>query len=68
MENEDWSHTIRSRSSFSIDSLKDVWHYRDLLWMFVKRDIVTNYKQTSFGSAMVCYSAGAYYLNVCNHF
>ena len=49
MENEDWSHTIRSRFSFSIDSLKDVWHYRDLLWMFVKRDIVTNYKQTILG-------------------
>ena len=49
MQNEDWSHTIRSRSSFSIDSLKDVWHYRDLLWMFVKRDIVTNYKQTILG-------------------
>ena len=49
MQNEDWSHTIRSKSSFSIDSLKDVWHYRDLLWMFVKRDIVTNYKQTILG-------------------
>lgn len=49
MQNEDWSYIIRSRNSFSFDSLKDVWHYRDLLWMFVKRDIVTNYKQTILG-------------------
>ncbi len=49
MQNEDWSHIIKSRSSFSFDSLKDAWHYRDLLWMFVKRDVVTNYKQTILG-------------------
>jgi lipopolysaccharide transport system permease protein len=49
MQNEHWSNIISSRSSFSLDSLKDVWHYRDLLWMFVKRDIVTNYKQTILG-------------------
>lgn len=49
MQEEGWSNIISSRSSFSFDSLKDVWHYRDLLWMFVKRDIVTNYKQTILG-------------------
>jgi lipopolysaccharide transport system permease protein len=49
MQKEDWSYIIRSRSSFSFNSLKEVWHYRDLLWMFVKRDIVTNYKQTILG-------------------
>jgi len=49
MQEEEWSNIISSRSSFSLDSLKDVWHYRDLLWMFVKRDIVTNYKQTILG-------------------
>ncbi len=49
MKKEDWSHIIKSRSSFSFDALKEAWHYRDLLWMFVKRDIVTNYKQTILG-------------------
>lgn len=49
MQHEAWSETISSKSSFSLSSLKDVWHYRDLLWMFVKRDIVTNYKQTILG-------------------
>ena len=49
MQQESWSETISSKSSFSLSSLKDVWHYRDLLWMFVKRDIVTNYKQTILG-------------------
>jgi lipopolysaccharide transport system permease protein len=48
-QEEDWSNIISSRTTFSFHSLKDVWHYRDLLWMFVKRDIVTNYKQTVLG-------------------
>jgi len=48
-QEEDWSNIISSRATFSFHSLKDVWHYRDLLWMFVKRDIVTNYKQTVLG-------------------
>jgi lipopolysaccharide transport system permease protein len=29
--------------------LKEVWHYRDLLFLFVKRDFVTFYKQTILG-------------------
>lgn len=49
MQKEHWSHIINSHSTFSFQSVKDVWYYRDLLWMFVKRDIVTNYKQTILG-------------------
>jgi lipopolysaccharide transport system permease protein len=30
-------------------NLKELWDYRDLLYMFVKRDIVTVYKQTILG-------------------
>jgi lipopolysaccharide transport system permease protein len=33
---------------FSVD-FKEIWQYRDLLSMFVKRDIVTQYKQTILG-------------------
>lgn len=35
---------------FEVD-LKEIWHYRDLLSMFVKRDIITQYKQTILGPA-----------------
>ncbi len=30
-------------------NFKDIWHYRDLLRMFIKRDIITVYKQTILG-------------------
>ncbi|MBP1638253.1 MAG: type transporter, partial [Bacteroidetes bacterium] len=30
-------------------NLKEIWQYRDLFTMFVKRDIVTQYKQTVLG-------------------
>ena len=49
MEEENWSNIIRNESYISLSSIKEVWQYRDLLWMFVKRDIVTNYKQTVLG-------------------
>lgn len=49
MQQENWTSVIESRSSISFYTLKEVWQYRDLLWMFVKRDIVTNYKQTILG-------------------
>lgn len=35
---------------FDID-FKEIWHYRDLFSMFVKRDIITQYKQTVLGPA-----------------
>lgn len=36
------------RGLFDID-LKGLWHYRDLYVMYIKRDIVTKYKQTILG-------------------
>jgi lipopolysaccharide transport system permease protein len=35
---------------FEVD-LKEIWQYRDLLVMFVKREIITQYKQTILGPA-----------------
>ena len=29
--------------------MADVWHYRDLLWLLVRRDFVSFYKQTILG-------------------
>lgn len=45
----EWTNIIKPKTSlFSID-FKELWRYRDLLIMFVKRDIVTMYKQTILG-------------------
>ena len=35
---------------FDVD-FKELWHYKDLYSMFVKRDIITQYKQTILGPA-----------------
>jgi lipopolysaccharide transport system permease protein len=48
-QEEHWSYTITGRSRFSWSVFSDIWHYRDLLFLFVKRDMVTNYKQTILG-------------------
>src|SRR5574344_1756424 len=46
---QDWDIIIDNKMRlFSLD-LKEVWRYRDLLRMYVKRDIVTFYKQTILG-------------------
>lgn len=48
-EKEHWDIEIKPRgSNFSLN-LKEVWRYRDLLMMYVRRDIVTMYKQTILG-------------------
>lgn len=48
-EKQHWTEEIKSQHSlFSID-FKEVWHYRDLLLMLVKKDYVTFYKQTILG-------------------
>jgi lipopolysaccharide transport system permease protein len=45
----EWDLTIEPQNSLFDLNLKDVWRYRDLLWMFVKRDFVSFYKQTILG-------------------
>lgn len=48
-EKEHWDLTIEPSGSIFKLNLKDVWRYRDLLLMFVKRDYVSFYKQTILG-------------------
>lgn len=48
-EKEQWDLTIEPSGSIFKLNLKDVWRYRDLLMMFVKRDYVSFYKQTILG-------------------
>lgn len=40
---------INSKQSVFDLNLREVWHYRDLLLMLVKRDFITFYKQTILG-------------------
>ena len=44
-----WLFEITPKNNFFSLNLKEVWQYRDLLVLFVKRDIVTVYKQTVLG-------------------
>lgn len=46
---KEWDLTITPKQSLFALNLKDVWRYRDLLGMFVKRDFIANYKQTILG-------------------
>lgn len=47
--NTPWLFEITPKNKFFSLNLKEVWQYRDLLFLFVKRDIVTVYKQTVLG-------------------
>lgn len=47
--NAEWLFEITPKNKFFSLNLKEVWQYRDLLFLFVKRDVVTVYKQTILG-------------------
>lgn len=49
MSQSSWSTIITPQSSLVSINTKEIFSYRDLLWLFVKRDIVTIYKQTILG-------------------
>jgi lipopolysaccharide transport system permease protein len=44
-----WTEEIKSEESLFSVNLKEVWHYRDLLLMLIKKDFITFYKQTILG-------------------
>lgn len=46
---QNWDLIINNQRSLFDLKLQDVWAYRDLLFLFVKRDFVTFYKQTVLG-------------------
>lgn len=48
-EHSDWDLVIKGKSSLFDLNFADLWRYRDLLYMFVKRDFVSFYKQTILG-------------------
>jgi lipopolysaccharide transport system permease protein len=46
---DSWDLTIRPKSGWFELHLDDLWRYRDLIFMFVRRDFVAVYKQTILG-------------------
>ncbi|NQX84823.1 MAG: ABC transporter permease [Flavobacteriaceae bacterium] len=47
--NQKWLFEITPKTKLIDLNLKEVWSYRDLLMLFVKRDVITLYKQTILG-------------------
>jgi lipopolysaccharide transport system permease protein len=48
-EQEQWTEVIEPHTRLLDLRLGDVWRYRDLIMLFVRRDFVSNYKQTILG-------------------
>ena len=49
IEKEEWTEVISPQSKWFDIKLKEVWEYRDLIKIFVRRDIVSLYKHTVLG-------------------
>jgi len=49
IEQEVWDLEITAKNNLLDFRVKDVWHYRDLLFLLVRRDFVSFYKQTILG-------------------
>ncbi len=46
---EKWTTEIKPKNGLLSIDFKEIWQYRDLWTLFVKRDIITQYKQTVLG-------------------
>lgn len=44
-----WDEVIEPKGKLFDLRLKEVWRYKDLMWLFVKRDFAAQYKQTVLG-------------------
>lgn len=51
VETDDWDLVIGPKAGLFAISLWEIWRYRDLLFLFVKRDLTSQYKQTILGPA-----------------
>jgi lipopolysaccharide transport system permease protein len=49
LDNRSWTEEISSKRGLLDFKLKELWGYRDLVWMFVRRDFTSTYKQTILG-------------------
>ncbi|MGY2133420.1 ABC transporter permease [Hymenobacter sp. HD11105] len=48
-EEEEWTEIIAPKTRLLDLGLRDVWRYRDLVMLFVRRDFISTYKQTILG-------------------
>ncbi|MBK9283221.1 MAG: ABC transporter permease [Sphingobacteriaceae bacterium] len=48
-EEDNWDLIVSPKSSLLELNLREVWNYRDLILLFTKRDIISQYKQTILG-------------------
>lgn len=46
---EQWTTVIKPKTGWFDINFKELWQYRDLIFMFVKRSFVSSYKQTILG-------------------
>lgn len=46
---QQWTTVIKPKDKLLSVDLKEIWQYRDLMMLFVKRNIITQYKQTILG-------------------
>lgn len=51
IRSDEWSMVIKPKSGWFQLHLSDLWKYKDLLFLFVKRDFIAIYKQTVLGPA-----------------
>lgn len=49
MSEEKWTTVIKPKNKLFEINLKELWDYRDLITLFIKRNIITQYKQTVLG-------------------
>ncbi|MHC4870703.1 MAG: ABC transporter permease [Planctomycetota bacterium] len=49
IDENNWLEVVTSERSLFDINIKQIWQYRDLLYMFIKRDFVAVYKQTVLG-------------------
>lgn len=47
--NDSWTEIIKPKRGWLDINLKEIWRYRDLILLFVRRDFVSIYKQTILG-------------------
>ena len=46
---DEWTMILRPKRSLLDINLRELWQYRDLIMLFVKRDFVSKFKQTILG-------------------
>ena len=46
---QEWTTVIQPKNKLLSVDFKEIWRYRDLILLFVKRNIITQYKQTVLG-------------------